>query len=214
MVVIIMLGDSYVINFKIDKKHKELYFNFQTLKNLYKLTKQNPFNYLQDFMNSENKDDFLGSIIYCMANGDITLEDINDVINNKKVKNYLLLNIINMIYVELTSEFKDEEENNNDKDNKNDNDKQEEKIEEEKLQEFENFWNYCYFTATVKLNKDEEEFYLMSPRELKTLDKYNSNFYRNILIDTYITIINAKNGNGENKKEEVVNVARLSDMFH
>jgi len=207
-----MLGYNYKLDLTIDKEKKELYFNFQTLKNLYTLTQKNPFYYLKEFMESENRDEFLGTIIYCMANGDITLEDINEVINNKKVKNYLLLDIINMVSIESTNEFKDEEENNND--NKNDNDDQEEKTEEEQLKEFEDFWNYCYFTATVKLNKSEEEFYLMSPRELKTLDKYNSNFYKNILIDTYITIANAKNTDKEDEAEEVVNVARFRDICH
>lgn len=207
-----MLGYNYKLDLTIDKEKKELYFNFQTLKNLYRLTQKNPFYYLKDFMESENRDDYMGTIIYCMANGDITLEDINEVINNKKVKNYLLLDIINMVSIESTNEFKDEEENNND--NKNDNDDQEEKTEEEQLKEFEDFWNYCYFTATIKLNKSEEEFYLMSPRELKTLDKYNSNFYKNILIDTYITISKAKNSNKENEAEEVVSVARFRDICH
>ncbi len=206
-----MLGYNYKLDLTIDKEKKELYFNFQTLKNLYTLTQKNPFYYLKDFMESENRDEFLGTIIYCMANGDITLEDINEVINNKKVKNYLLLDIINMVSIESTSEFKDEENNN---DNKNDNDDQEEKTEEEQLKEFEDFWNYCYFTATIKLNKSEEEFYLMSPRELKTLDKYNSNFYKNILIDTYITISKAKNSNKEDEAEEVVSVARFRDICH
>lgn len=207
-----MLGYNYKLDLTIDKEKKELYFNFQTLKNLYTLTQKNPFYYLKEFMESENRDEFLGTIIYCMANGDITLEDINEVINNKKVKNYLLLDIINMVSIESTNEFKDEEENNND--NKNDNDDQEEKTEEEQLKEFEDFWNYCYFTATVKLNKSEEEFYLMSPRELKTLDKYNSNYYKNILIDTYITISKAKNTDKEDEAEEVVNVARFRDICH
>ena len=207
-----MLGYNYKLDLTIDKEKKELYFNFQTLKNLYTLTQKNPFYYLKEFMESENRDEFLGTIIYCMANGDITLEDINEVINNKKVKNYLLLDIINMVSIESTNEFKDEEENNND--NKNDNDDQEEKTEEEQLKEFEDFWNYCYFTATIKLNKSEEEFYLMSPRELKRLYKYNSNFDKNIVIDTYITISKAKNSNKENEAEEVVSVARFRDICH
>lgn len=209
-----MLGDRCVLDLTIGKEKKELYFNFQTLKNLYTLTQKNPFYYLKDFMESENRDEFLGTIIYCMANGDITLENINEVINNREAKNYLLLNTINIISIELTSELKNEEENNNDKDNKNDNDDQEEKTEEEQLKEFENFWNYCYFTATVKLNKSEEEFYNMSPRELKTLDKYNSNYYKNILIDTYITVLEAKNIEGEKElKVSKKNNVRFKDLF-
>lgn len=204
-----MLGDNYKLDLTIEEEKKELYFNFQTLKNLYKLTQQNPFYYLQDFMFSKNRDEFLGTILYCMANGDISLTNINSILEDVNVKNYLLLNMINIITVEFKSEY--EEVN---KESEKDSDEQVEKNDEEKLKEFENYWNSCYFTATILLKKSEDEFYKMSVRELQTLAKYNKDFYKNVLIDTYVTVLNAKNGNYENeRKEEVVNVGRLSDMF-
>lgn len=203
-----MLGDNYKLDLTIGEEKKELYFNYQTLKNLYKLTQQNPFYYLQDFMFSKDRDEFLPTIIYCMANGDISLTDIEMILDDKEIKNYFLLNVINIITIEFKSEY-EEENKASEKD-----DEKVEKTEEEKLKEFESYWNYCYFTSMIKLKKREDEFYKMSPRELTTLNKLNSNYYKNILIDTYVTILNAKNGNAQDEKEEVISVGRLSDMFH
>ena len=203
-----MLGDNYFLNVGIGEENKELYFNYQTLKNLYKLTEQNPFNYLQDFMFAENKDEFLGTIIYCMANGDINLNDIEMILDDKDIKNNLLVNIINLITVEFKSEYTEEEKNNSEKEDN----EQVEKTKEDKLKQFEDYWNYSYFTATVKLKKTEDEFYKMTHRELKTLDKFNSNYYKNILIDTYVTVLNAKNGSAQEEKEEIVNVTRFRDI--
>lgn len=205
-----MLGNKYTINLTIEDEEKELYFNYQFLKNLYGLTQINPFYYIQDFVSAKDKYDYLGTIIYCMCNGDISLSNINLLLEDKDIKTNLIIKLICIFNIELVSECK--EENENESDNYNE---VVEKSEDDKNKEFENYWNSCYFTATILLKKTEDEFYKMSVRELQTLAKYNKEFYKNVLIDTYVTVLNAKNGNTKNnKKEEVINVGRLSDMFH
>lgn len=207
-----MLGDNYKLDLTIEGEKKELYFNYQFLKNIYGLTQINPFYYIQDFVSAKDKDDYLGTIIYCMCNGDISLKNINLLLEDEDIKTNLIIKLICIFNIELFSECKEENENNSD--NSDDNEVVE-KSEDDKNKEFKNYWNSCYFTATILLKKTEDEFYKMSVRELQTLAKYNKEFYKNVLIDTYVTVLNAKNGNTENnEKEEVINVGRLSDMFH
>lgn len=200
-----MLGDKYKLDLKIGDSTKFLYFSYYTLKNLYNLLNYNPFSYLREFLKAEEKDNYLATLIYCMASGNITLNDIDLVLKDEEVKNYLLINIIAIITLELKAEnIEDEEDNNNENDNDDNN---------EGNKEFEDYWNYSYYVASVILNKNENEFLKMSPRELNTLAKYNKNYYKNILLDTYITVLKARNESGEDKKEEVITATRFKDIF-
>lgn len=204
-----MLGNKYKLDLKIGDNKKTLYFSYYTLKNLYTLLNKNPFSYLREFLKAEEKDDYLATLIYCMTTGNITLEDINSALEDEEAKKYLLLNIIAIITVELKAENSVNEEDNNESDDNEEND------DNEGNKEFEDYWNYSYYVATVILNKNENEFLKMSPRELNTLAKYNKDYYKNILLDTYITVLKARNDNdGEKDKEEkVITATRFKDLF-
>lgn len=197
-----MLGDKYKLDLRIGDNTKYLYFSYYTLKNLYKLLNKNPFSYLREFLKAEKKDDYLATLIYCMTTGNISLGDIDLVLEDEEIKNYLLINIIAIITVELKAENIENEEDNNDNEDNNEGNK-----------EFEDYWNYSYYVATVSLNKSENEFLKMSPRELNTLAKYNKDYYKNILLDTYITVLKARNKSSEDKKEEVITATRFKDIF-
>lgn len=200
-----MLGVKYKLDITINDIDRELYFNYQFLKNLYVLTNCNPLYYIQE-LSKENMDDYLATILYCMSNGSISLDYIDDILQDDEVKSHLLLEFIRISRTELTSEY---EEVNDDNENK-------EVSEEDKLKQFEQYWNYCYYTATTQLHKTEKEFLAMTPRELKTLSMYDSNYFKNILLSAYIDVIKSKNGNSESgysEEEEVVTVNRVRDLF-
>ncbi|MDU1413440.1 MAG: hypothetical protein E6929_11570 [Clostridium sp.] len=206
-----MLGDKYKLDLKIGDNTKYLYFSYYTLKNLYKLLNKNPFTFLREFLKEDNKEEYLATLIYCMASGKITLEDIDLVLEDEEVKNYLLINIIAIITVELKAEnvenIENEEDNN---DNENDN---EDNDNNQGNKEFEDYWNYSYYVSTVILNKSENEFLKMSPRELSTLAKYNIDYYKNILLDAYITVLKAKNEDVDKNKISINKNIRFKDLF-
>ena len=198
-----MLGESYSIKINYKDVEKELLFNFQTLKNIFTLTGKNPFKFINEFLVSKNKEDYIGRIIYCMLNGDISIKDIYEVLlKDEEDKLNILVNIIQLISLEMQSEYVEYELENN----------EETEVENKKdsIKTWIEYWNYSYSIATVILHKTETEFLLMTPREFKTLDSYTCNYYKNVLLGAYIEVIKS------NKKEETVEKKaniRLKDVF-
>lgn len=192
-----MLGEKYSVTLVIGKEIKNLQLTFQNIKNIYSLTNKNPFDYLNEFIKSDNKKDYVAELIYCLANGKIDIKDINVVIEDANFQN-TMINIMGLISKELDSEAKSSEEAHENT----------EKIE----LSFEEWWNEHYFTATVVLKMSEEEFLNATPREIKTLDYYERNYYKGVLMDTYASILKAKGNSQEHEEEEQV-VTSFRDIF-
>lgn len=216
-----MLGDKIGLNICYEDKNVELLLNMQSIKNIYTFTSRNPFKVLQDFIGSidkEDKDTLLTQVIYSLSNGDITIEDIYGYVLNIKEENKLelLIGIISLIESELVTEVSEEEDSTEDKKNTNTKEKEEPQDNEEditkEIQNFIDWWDYYYYIATVVLKKTEEEFYKLTPRELKTLEALDSRYKRAILIKTYIDI-NTPRGEESDISTDKVYVDSFSDLF-
>lgn len=215
-----MLGDKIGLNICYGDKNVELLLNMQSIKNIYTLTSRNPFKVLQDFIGSidkEDKDTLLTQVIYSLSNGAITIEDIYgyvlDIEEENKIE--LLIGIISLIENELVIEVSEEEDSTKDKKNPSkDKEESQDKDEnqEKEIQSFIDWWDYYYYIATVVLNKTEEEFYNLTPRELKTLEALDSRYKRAILIKTYIDI-NTPRGEESDITTDKVYVDSFSDLF-
>lgn len=203
-----MLSNKHIIT--IDGKYK-LKFTYRTLKNIYDMTKINPFTYIKEFFSSNEKDKYLGRIIFALSNAEIQITDVyTKYLLSDEDKLMMVFNLINLINAELINEFKndiaDDEINENVSENVI--------TPEQDLEGWIQYWNYCYSTATIILHKSEEEFLDMSPREFKTLDSYISNYYKSVLISSYVEIVKATNKNNADKaQEDDVEDLRLSRVF-
>ncbi|MFR0018247.1 MAG: hypothetical protein ACLRVF_18250 [Clostridium paraputrificum] len=216
-----MLGDRIGLNICYGDKNVELLLNMQSIKNIYTLTSRNPFKVLQDFIGSidkEDKDTLLTQVIYSLSNSAITIEDIYGYVLDIEEENKLelLIGIVSLIERELVIEVSEEEDSTKDKKNPSQ-EKDESKDKEEditkEIQSFIDWWDYYYYIATVVLNKTEEEFYNLTPRELKTLETLDSRYKRQILIKTYVDINTPRENNGANHNQEKVYVDSFSDLF-
>ncbi|WP_394899057.1 hypothetical protein [Clostridium paraputrificum] len=215
-----MLGDKIGLNICYGDKNVELLLNMQSIKNIYTLTNRNPFKVLQDFIGSidkEDKDTLLTQVIYSLSNGDITIEDIYGYVLDIEEENKLelLIGIVSLIERELVIEVSEEEDSTKDKKNPSkDKEESQDKDEnqEKEIQSFIDWWDYYYYIATVVLNKTEEEFYNLTPRELKTLEALDSRYKRAILIKTYIDI-NTPRGEESDITTDKVYVDSFSDLF-
>lgn len=217
-----MLGDKIGLNICYGDKNVELLLNMQSIKNIYTLTSRNPFKVLQDFIGSidkEDKDTLLIQVIYSLSNSAITIEDIYGYVLDTEEENKLelLIGIISLIESELVTEVSEEEDSTEDKKNTNTKEKEEpqdkDENQEKEIQSFIDWWDYYYYIATVVLNKTEEEFYNLTPRELKTLEALDSRYKRQILIKTYIDINTPRGNNEANYNQDKVYVDSFTDLF-
>lgn len=216
-----MLGDKIGLNICYGDKNVELLLNMQSIKNIYTLTSRNPFKVLQDFIGSidkEDKDTLLTQVIYSLSNSAITIEDIYGYVLDIEEENKLelLIGIVSLIERELVIEVSEEEDSTKDKKNPS-KDKEESQDKEEditkEIQSFIDWWDYYYYIATVVLNRTEEEFYNLTPRELKTLETLDSRYKRQILIKTYIDINTPRGNNEANYNQDKVYVDSFTDLF-
>lgn len=206
-----MLGDKFSLIVNYNNEEKELKFNFQTLKNIYIVSNKNPFTFITEFFGKDDKYSDLGKLIHCMCNATIDVVDIyRHILVDKNVRDQLTINIINLLVAELTNEYKDYLKKDDVKKDDDDSDLEEDKDE---LQNWFDFWNNSYYVATIKLNKTEQEFLDMSPREFKTLDSYNFNYNKNILISAYIDVTKASSKADviahENKDKDNMSISEM-----
>lgn len=218
-----MLGDKIGLQINYNDKNVELLLNMQSIKNLYTLTNTHPFKVLQNLIyggkEEEERDTLLGQVVYSLSNGEITIEDIyNYVVNiDKAEKEELIEGISILVGTELSMEIaeedstEDKKDNNTNKEQDRSKDKEDDTIKE--IQKFIELWDYYYYIATVVLKKTEEEFYKLTPRELKTLEALDSRYKREILIKTYIDINTPRENNEANHNQEKVYVDSFSDLF-
>lgn len=206
-----MLDDKYLLELSIDGEIKELSFNFRFLKNLYSLLKQSgtnssPIKFIDDFIKAEDKEGYYIDILYCMLNGEINLEDLQEIIG--QVKESLFPVLYTLIVVEWRVEDIFENEENDNLESEED-----ENIDYEK--EFVRFWDSNYYNAIYQLHMNEDEFLNCSPRKLGTLNRLHTEYYKNIILQRDIAMQKARNEVSEDNRdnEKVERCSRMRDIF-
>lgn len=205
------------MNLKYDNKDRELCFNFRTIKNIFTLTQENPFDFLQKFIKAEDKSEVMLVILYCMLDAKVSLEEINTtILSDINIKTQILLELINLINLEINGEIIEETSSEDSLNNNNDKNTETTKIDMIKI--FEGWWNYNYYIATIQLKMSQEDFYNSSLREIKTLDKLNFDYNKNVLLDTYLTVVKAQNNSNNSasinqKDSNKRKVSSLDDLF-
>ena len=204
-----MLGDKNVLSINYNNENFEVSFNYKNIKNLYELVNDNPFTYINNFIEEKNEDkrnEYFINILYCLADTKLTLQEIEEIVKDTLVKTKLEFAISSVISVELNAE---ENEDNKKKDKKDASIKGDKLVDKNK--EFNKWWNDCYFVAIYQLKLTLAEFLLSTPREILTLNKLHFNYQKNILIDSATTVLNAMYGN--DKSEEKKKIVDLRDVF-
>jgi hypothetical protein len=203
-----MLGDNYLLELSINDEERELKFDFRFLRNLNSLLRESnsncsPIDYIDNFIKAEDKEKYYIDILYCMLNGEISLEDLQEII--EKVKE----NLFPVLFMLIVTEWRVEDIFENEE-----NDSEEEAEKESNENEFLRFWDSNYYNAIYQLNMTEEEFLNSSPREIGTLNKLNAEYYKNIILQRDMVIQNTrKKANEYGEKEEIIEGTRLKDMF-
>lgn len=189
---------SLKLTFKVLERIYNI-INDSDLNLMFRLKAESPFDLIENIKNKEN----IIALIYCYADGKIDKEDIEETINNlseieyKAIKEIIKAATINsLIYTEDTKEVKEE-------------------TKEKEI--FDDYYNYLYLSAITQLNYTKEQFYNLTPSELKQLLNNNMLHKKNALIRTYIDIMNAKNSSDqkveENKIIKAVDANQFFDMI-
>ena len=206
-----MLGERIEINIKIKDREIPLKLNVRSLKNLGELTRLNPFKYLYDFIHTkdeEDKNQMLVNILLAFTDANLTVEDLPKILDQNKQMDYLIsLLMINEIMCEI------EEDKKSDSNDKSD----EEEDENKGYKNWCDVYNYYYYVATVQLHMSKEQFLDTTLRELKTLDKLNKDYLKNIIISYYIDVNTARNNSGKKEVETLKatkqNKARIKNLL-
>lgn len=199
-----MLGDK--INFTISYGEKEyiLEFTVKALKNIFTFTGENPFYYLQEFIKATDIEDiklYITQLIICITDAELDVFDIAENVITDENLFSLKYGLINLIQMELKSEIK---EDINKKDNEGNNEviKVKEETEQDKVDNFIKWFNDIYYIAIYQLNMNYEEFMSSTVRELKTLEKFHRNFYKECLLSAYIDVMKSRNKSDKKELEE------------
>lgn len=179
-----MLGET--IDFKITVNEKTVILNLtmQTLKNIYRLSGYSPFEFIQNFIQCDEKElnQYLIQLVLCLSNMEISLENLVELITEDNAV-YLKDQLMILINHELVSEIEQ---------NMSDEDVQTESSKQKKIQNWIQWFNYLYYVARCQLKMSEESFYESTPRELKTLESLHKNFEKNILLASYVDVMKSR----------------------
>lgn len=206
-----MLGERIEINIKIQDREIPLKLNVRSLKNLGELTRLNPFKYLYNFIHTkdeENKNQMLVNILLAFTDANLTVEDLPRILDQNQQMDYIIsLLMINEIMCEIEEDRKSDT-----------NDETEEEEDENKgYKNWCDVYNYYYYVATVQLHMSKEQFLDTTLRELKTLDKLNKDYLKNIIISYYIDVNTARNNSGKKEVETLKatkqNKARIKNLL-
>ena len=205
-----MLGERIEINIKIQDREIPLKLNVRSLKNLGELTRLNPFKYLYDFIHTKNEEDksqMLVNILLAFTDANLTVEDLPKILDQNQQMDYLIsLLMVNEIMCEIEEDKKSDS-----------NDETEEEDEYKGYKNWCDVYNYYYYVATVQLHMSKEEFLDTTLRELKTLDKLNKDYLKNIIISYYIDVNTARNNSGKKEVETLKatkqNKARIKNLL-
>ena len=172
-----MLGET--IDFKITVKEETVILNLtmRTLKNIYRLSGRSPFEFIQDFIQCDEKE-------LCLSDMEIPLENLVELItegNAVSLKDQLIMLVNHELVSEVEQNMDFSEE-----------DAQTESSKEKKVQNWIQWFNYFYYVARYQLKMSEESFYESTPRELKTLESLHKNFEKNILLGSYVEVMKSR----------------------
>ena len=190
---------SLKLTFKVLEKIYNL-INDSDLNQMFRLKAESPFDLIENIESKEN----IIALIYCYADGKIDKEYIEETINNLSEIEYA--GIKEIIKAATLSSIISTE------------DTKETKKEETKEKEtFDDYYNYLYLSAITQLNYTKEQFYNLTPSELKQLLNNNMLHKKNALIRTYIDIMRARNSSNQkaedNKTIKAVDANQFFDMI-
>ena len=197
-----ILGERLNWNIELGNKKYVLKFNIKALKNIHKLTGVSPFEFIDNFINEDEFNDiYLYQMLMAMSDLEITLRDLTTMVTKENRDEFKKV-IITYLNKEFVSEFESEYSDNNDN---------EDIGEVDRLKAWINWYNYYYYVMIYQLNIQEEEFELLTIREVKTLTDYHKMFNKNILLSAYIDVVKSKNDNKETTTSG--NNVRLKDVL-
>lgn len=199
-----MLGERITLDVSIKDNKYILSFNLKAIKNLFLLTNRNAFEVVNEFVSGDDSNFY--NIILAMSDLNISVEDLIYMTDdNKEITKQALINLIS---AEIISEVEsDEEENNVEHINK----------EIDTKQTFLDWWNYHYYMCIYNLKIDEDKFYKMTVREVKTICELHRAEGVNTLLGAYVKVIKSNKNDSvkrNNKLEaNAFNGVRIKDLL-
>lgn len=184
-----MLGERLNFTITIDEKEIDLKLTIEVLKNLYKLTGQDPFDFLKELIQEENPEvlkRYINQLLICMTDEDIIyINDniLNDENNILTIKQAIQIFIMEEIRSEVKPEKKEEQE-------------QVEVEDQEQEQEKETFidrYNFMYYMCIYQIGMREQEFLSLTVREINTLIDFHSRYEKGTILRAYSDIVEAQN---------------------
>ena len=199
-----MLGERITLDVNIKDNKYILSFNLKAIKNLFLLTNRNAFEVVNEFVSGDDSNFY--NIVLAMSDLNISIEDLIYMTDdNKDITKQALINLIS---AEILSEVESGEEDNVEHINK----------EIDTKQTFLDWWNYHYYMCIYNLRIDEDKFYSMTVREVKTICELHRAEGVNTLLGAYVKVIKTRNGNDsvkQNNKLEAnaFNGVRIKDLL-
>ena len=199
-----MLGERITLDVSIKDNKYILSFNLKAIKNLFLLTNRNAFEVVNEFVSGDDSNFY--NIVLAMSDLNISIEDLIYMTDdNKDITKQALINLIS---AEIISEVEnDDEENNVEHINKDIDTKQ----------TFLDWWNYHYYMCIYNLKIDEDKFYKMTVREVKTICELHRAEGVNTLLGAYVKVIKSNKNDSvkQNNKLEAnaFNGVRIKDLL-
>lgn len=198
-----MLGERITLDVNIKDNKYILSFNLKAIKNLFLLTNRNAFEVVNEFVSGDDTNFY--NIVLAMSDLNISVEDLIYMTDdNKDITKKALINLISS---EIISEVESDDENNVEHINK----------EIDTKQTFLDWWNYHYYMCIYNLKIDEDKFYKMTVREVKTVCELHRAEGVNTLLGAYVKVIKSNKNDSvkQNNKLEAnaSNGVRIKDLL-
>lgn len=197
--------DGIKVELKITFKVLENAYNLlqdRFIKRMLELVANSPF----DLIEKLEQNNSIIALIYCMANGKLPVEVIKKVINKfEKEEMQMFKQILNAAVISSMVYIDD-----NTKDNENQNQ------EENKENKFDEYYNYLYLSAITQLGYTKNQFYNLTPSELKQLLNNNLIHRKAALLHAYIDVMQARNDSNKDtdkKKNDTITAKDANEFF-
>ena len=167
------------------------------------MTNRNAFEVVNEFVSGDDTNFY--NIVLAMSDLNISVEDLIYMTDdNKDITKKALINLISS---EIISEVESDDENNVEHINK----------EIDTKQTFLDWWNYHYYMCIYNLKIDEDKFYKMTVREVKTVCELHRAEGVNTLLGAYVKVIKSNKNDSvkQNNKLEAnaSNGVRIKDLL-
>lgn len=211
------------ISVKIKDSTYKFSLDFRTIKYIIEEFKEDYFTVISRFYGIHDVE-YLSNLLYCMCHKKLKKDEIiENLLADRITQIDVYMAIYSIIEIENNSEFKKPKKIVK----KQQEEEQEEEDDEEyeqltPMEQFEQWWNKCYYFALVKLGWSETKFFNSTPRQLQTLLDIDVSMNKDILIGSNIEFENMKakaqiKAQKENKvkeeKENRVECFSFSEMF-